>query len=126
MTDSKLRTPDGRVIRAAAGDETVAAYPDEEGVRAMKPFFDACQAVLSDRPVSAGGRLGLFLFQLGAADRFWHRHNLDDHRFPAFAAQLLQSQAGVGASEAVAISTALPQLRGVAAANAVIAEGPRS
>ena len=121
--NNKIRTPDGRVIRNTTGEKAGADDQAEEAVRAMGPFIDACLAAMPERPLSAGGRIGLFLFQLGAADRFWQRHGLNDRHFPAFAAQLLQLKGGVAASEAMAISTALPQLRGVAAASAVIAEG---
>lgn len=122
-SDKKLRTPDGRVIRNTTGEETVPGDPPEEAARVMQPFVDACLAVVPERPLSTGGSLGPFLFLLGAADRFWQRLGLDDRRFPAFAAELLKSQGGVAASEAVTISAALPQLRDVPTASAVIAEG---
>ena len=123
MTDGKLRTPDGRVIRTGAGEEPTGGELSDNGLGTMQPFIDACSAALPERPSSAAGRLGFFLFLLGAADRFWYRQGLDDRRFPAFAARLLQSQGGIAASEAVTIAGALPQLRSVAAARAVIAEG---
>jgi hypothetical protein len=45
----------------------------------------------------------VFLFMLGAADRLWAHLGLDDLRFPALAAGLLQ-QRGLAADEALTLA----------------------
>jgi hypothetical protein len=119
---SKHRTPDGRVIAYGETPASSAWSAANHGQGTLAPFIEACLAALPAHTLSSDRRLGLFLFFLGAADRMWQRSGLDDTRFPAFAADLLQTQ-GVSKSAAVTIAQELPQLRQVESARTIMLQG---
>jgi hypothetical protein len=123
MPNRLHQTPDGRVICYTAPngtrDSDEVAAP---ALAALKPFIQACMAMLPDLPMSGRTRATVLLFLLGAADRMWQRFRLDDQLFPDFAADLLRQQ-GLPAAEAVTLAGALPQARDDASAREALLEG---
>lgn len=119
---------DGRAM-AAGGDANdgslCSLQPAEvEGprVRELEPFLQGCLSVLPGRLEKGRIRLGVFLFLLGVADRFWTLQGLDDRRFPSYAEGLLR-RFGLSAPRAATLVSALPQLPGEASAQRALVQG---
>lgn len=115
-------TPDGRVVTYADHDAEQARAGRDPRLQVLQPFIDACLSVLPDGPFTGNARTGVFLFLLGAADRFWWRMGLDDQRFPAFAESLLQMH-GLSPAEAATLAMSLPQVRERPEAREALLEG---
>jgi hypothetical protein len=118
----RYRAPDGRVLTYGKPGDRTTKTSFAQRLGRLEPFIEACLAVMPMRPLSNDRRLGLFLFFLGAADRMWQRNDLDDARFPSFAARLLERH-GVPAGAATALATDLPRLREVGPAREAMREG---
>lgn len=118
-------TPDGRITECSSSEcrsEDMAAGSGDPRLLVLEPFLDSCLTMLPDQPLTGRARTGVFLFMLGAADQLWQRLDLDDTRFPEFAAALLQRYE-VGAPEAVTLAFALPEVRSEPFAKKSLIEG---
>ena len=110
------QSPDGRPM-APAGDLDRAlgrpprGTPDAIRISELEPFIQGCLSLLPDSLEEGRLRLGFLLFTLGAVDRFWAIHGLDDRRFQPYAEQVLE-RFGVSPGVAATLVAALPQLPG--------------
>lgn len=121
------QSPDGRPVKAegdfsqalgSAGPDT----PDIPRLRELEPFLQSCASMLPASLEDGQIRLGLLLFVLGAADRFWSIHGLDDSRFPPYAESLLE-RFGLSPKLAATVVAALPQLPEDAFARTTLRQG---
>lgn len=125
MPPSWRQTPDGRPSPdEISSDRHVGAGPGATAellIPTLEPFIEGTVAAMPESR-DDGVRLGLLLFLLGAADRFWDRKGIDDARFPAYAESLLR-RLGVAADRAATLVAALPQLPGDDPAREVLTQG---
>jgi hypothetical protein len=121
-------SPDGRVVAvdvAAAGHTSPgleSTDPGAPGVAELEPFLQGCMSVLPERLEHGQIRLGVFLFLLGAVDRFWTLRDLDDRYFQLYAENLLRRFA-LSPPRAATLVAALPQVSAEPFANRVLNQG---
>jgi hypothetical protein len=117
--------------KAVAVGEAVDEHPvdrlqrvnrEDPQIMELEPFLEGCLSVLPDRLEQGQIRLGVLLFLLGAADRFWSLQKLDDRRFQPYAESLLL-RSGLSAPLAATLVSALPQLAGEPSARGAMVQG---
>jgi hypothetical protein len=96
--------------------------PDVPRIRELEPFLQSCASLLPESLEVGQIRLGILLFALGAADRFWSIHGLDDSRFQPYAESLLE-RFGLSPKLAATVVAALPQLPEDAFARTTLRQG---
>jgi len=121
------QSPDGRPMAAEGGldralGSAAPSAPDVPRIRELEPFLQSCESVLPESPEVGRIRLGFVLFVLGAADRFWSIHGLDESRFQPYAESLLE-RFGLSPELAATVVAAVPQLPGDAFAQATLRQG---
>jgi hypothetical protein len=122
------QSPDGRPVaaRGDGNDRRVDSPPrertDDPQIIELQAFLEACLSVIPERLEQGPNRLGVLLFLLGAADRFWELYGLDDRGFQPYAESLLR-RFGLSADEAATLVAALPQLPGQASARRAMVLG---
>lgn len=125
MSSSWRQTPDGRPSNVEYSPDRDAGAPErsppEPRLPSLEPFIEGTIAAMPEMR-DDGARLGLLLFLLGAADRFWDRNGLDDTRYPRYAESLLR-RLGADAERAATLVAALAQLPEDDPAREVLTQG---
>jgi hypothetical protein len=122
------QSPEGKAV-AVGGDVNDRPVDSLQGddlenprIMELEPFLRGCLSVLPDRLEHGKIRVGVFLFLLGAADRFWSLQGLGDRRFQPYAESLLR-RLGLSAQHAATLVAALPQLPAEPSARRALVQG---
>jgi hypothetical protein len=122
------QSPEGKAV-AVGGDVNDRPVDCLQGddlgnprIMELEPFLQGCLSVLPDRLEHGQIRVGVFLFLLGAADRFWSLQGLDDRHFQPYAESLLR-RLGLSAQHAATLVSALPQLPAEPSARRALVQG---
>jgi len=128
MQRIRRQSPEGKAV-AVGEDVNDRSVDSRQGdglenprIMELEPFLRGCLSVLPERLDHGHVRLGVLLFLLGAADRFWSLRGLDDGCFQPYAESLLQ-RLGLSAQHAATLVAALPQLPAEPSARRALVQG---